>query len=205
MENKNKLIAYAMDFASYLVEKIEGIDKIILHGSVARGDFGEDSDIDLFIDSLNQRISKEIKRIEEDYYKTKKYKLWELKGVKNRFSLIIGRIDSKEWADLKRAVINTGILLYGKYKANIKRIAQYTLFSFENISPEARRVKVYRKLFGFSLGRKDYSGLIEQTGSIRVGKGAILVPIEHTQKIKDYFRKEKVSAKLFDLFSDSKI
>ena len=33
MAEKNELIAYAMDFASYLISKIKGIDRIILHGS----------------------------------------------------------------------------------------------------------------------------------------------------------------------------
>ena len=61
MAQKNELIAYAMDFSSYLLSKVSDIDKIILHGSVARGDFDEDSDIDLFID-CDEKLNKKIKR-----------------------------------------------------------------------------------------------------------------------------------------------
>ena len=46
MPQKNELIAYSLDFASYLISKIKGIDRIILHGSIAKGDFDEESDVD---------------------------------------------------------------------------------------------------------------------------------------------------------------
>ena len=53
---RNELIAYAMDFASYLESKIEGINRIILHGSVSREDFDEESDIDIFIDTKEKNL-----------------------------------------------------------------------------------------------------------------------------------------------------
>ncbi len=57
MLEKNELIAYASDFVSYLLSKFkEGeINRVILHGSIARGDFDEESDIDLFIDVKDKR------------------------------------------------------------------------------------------------------------------------------------------------------
>jgi len=52
MLSQNEIIAYAMDFCSYLISKIDkGINSIILYGSIVRGDFDEESDIDLFIDT----------------------------------------------------------------------------------------------------------------------------------------------------------
>jgi len=42
MPQKNEIIAYALDFVSYLILKIENINRVILHGSAARGDFEED-------------------------------------------------------------------------------------------------------------------------------------------------------------------
>ncbi|MBU0907047.1 MAG: nucleotidyltransferase domain-containing protein, partial [Nanoarchaeota archaeon] len=154
MLTKNELISGAMDMASYLVSKTDGIDKIILHGSIARGDFDEESDIDLFIDTnLSQ---KKIQKIAESYYKTEKYKNWKLKGLDKEFSLIIGRLDSGEWKNLKRAMLNTGIILYGKYKAQAEKVNHYTLFSFENIKPHSKRISVFRKLFGFTQNKKNY-------------------------------------------------
>src|SRR3989344_7366564 len=94
MPSKNELISYAMDSASYLIGKFDKIDRIILHGSIARGDFDEESDIDLFIDS-NEKNVKKINKILEDYYKTNKFKEWKLKGIENPISIITGKLDSE--------------------------------------------------------------------------------------------------------------
>ena len=147
MLNRLDLISYAMDFSSYIIRNTEKVDKIILHGSVARGDFDKDSDIDIFIDTLDKKAEKIIKKIEENFYKTDNYKKWKLKGEINKISLIIGKLDSEEWKDLKRAIISTGILLYGKYNSNIQKMKNYVLFVFENIKPESKRVFIHRKLF----------------------------------------------------------
>ena len=59
-----KLIAYALDFSSFLIQKIrekEKIKNIILFGSVARDEASEESDVDLFID-----INKENKSLENE-------------------------------------------------------------------------------------------------------------------------------------------
>jgi len=201
---QKELISYSMDLASYFMLKEQGINKIVLHGSIARGDFDEESDIDLFIDAP-KKLEKKIEGIKEDYYKTKRFKEWELKGVTNGFSLIIGDLDSSEWKDLKRSIMNTGIVIYGKYKAEIEKINYYTLISFENIKPDKKRVLVFRKLFGFKIGRKVYPGILEKIKGVRISKGAILIPIEHTSKIKKYFREKKITIKVYDFWTDTKM
>jgi len=205
MAQRNKLIAYAMDFASYLESKIEGINRIILHGSVSREDFDEESDIDIFIDTKEKNLKNKTAKVLEDYYKTNKYKEWELKGIKNAISIITGELDSNEWKDLKRAIMNTGIILYGKYKANAEKINHYTLFSFENIKPNKKRIAIFRRLFGFKIKDKEYSGIIEKLNAKKVGKGTLLVPIEHVNELKKYFQEKKVAVKLYDFWSDYKI
>jgi len=204
MAKRNELTAYAIDFVSYLISKEPEINRIILHGSAARGDFDEESDVDIFVDFLkyDKKTEKRINNIAEDYYKTKKFKEWELKGIKNTISLIVGSLDSQEWKDLKRSIINTGIILYGKYKGEAEKIKQYTLFSFENIKPDKKRVVVFRKLFGFKLKNKTYPGIIEKYKGISVGKGAVLVPIESVNELKRYFQEKKISVKMYDLWSD---
>ena len=128
---KNKLISYAMEFSSFLVRNCE-VDKIVLYGSVARGDFGEGSDIDLFVeaDGKNER---KIHRLIQDFYKTEVARNSKLKGIENNISVIVGRLGSKEWKDLNRAILNSGIVLYGKYKSNVEKSDSYSLFVFENI------------------------------------------------------------------------
>ena len=199
---RNEIIAYAMDFASYLISKVNGINRIILHGSVARGDFDEESDIDLFIDIFDKKIEKKIKAAEEVYYKTNSYKEWKLKGISNELSLIIGKLDSNEWKDLKRAIMNTGIILYGKYTAENKDAKHYVLFSFENIKPESKRVAFFRKLFGFKIRKKTYQGMADKLNARKIGKGAIVVPIENANQLKQYFKQVKVNTRVYDFWSD---
>jgi predicted nucleotidyltransferase len=198
----NELISYALDFASYLVLKAKGIDRIILYGSAARGDFDEKSDVDLFIDS-SEEIKKKVEKSLENYKGTKRFKEWQLKGLKNEFSMIVGRLDSEEWANLKRSIMNNGIILYGKYKAKAEKVKHYVLISFENIKPDKKRVLLFRKLFGFKVGSKKYDGMISKINAVRVGKGSILVPIEHFGKVRDYMKEKKIAVKVYDLWSDS--
>lgn len=202
---RNEMIAYAMDFAAYLLSHMDGIDRIILHGSVARGDFDEESDVDLFIDSSEKNIENKISKILDDYYSATRFKEWKLKGIESPISFIAGKLDSTEWKDLKRAIMNTGYILYGKYKAEADKIHHYTLFSFENIKPDKKRVAIFRKLFGFSFGKKNFPGIVEKFGGIRIGKGSVLIPIEHVNELKKYLQEKKVSFRLYDLWSDDKI
>ncbi|MFH1276535.1 MAG: nucleotidyltransferase domain-containing protein [Candidatus Woesearchaeota archaeon] len=191
-----------MDFASHLISQVNGINRIILFGSVARDDFNEESDIDLFIDTIDKKLEKKVQLLVDNFYKTKKAKNWELKGINNPFSCEMGELDSDEWKDLKRGMLNNGIILYGKYKASSEKIYQYTLFSFPDIKPESKRVGLHRKLFGFKLGKKRYAGLIEKYSLIPLGKGNIAVSIEHSLKIKKIFKEKKIPVKVYDLWSD---
>ncbi len=203
MRNREEYIAYALDFASYLISKIKNVNKIILYGSVSRGDYDEDSDIDLFIDA-NKKYGKKINKIVEDYCRTKKFKEWELKGIDNQISAIVGTLDSKEWKNLKRSMLNTGIILYGKFKEETEKVNHYTLITFEGIKPDKKRVAVFRKLFGFKTGKKLHPGTVKNMGGLKIGKSSILIPIEHANKLEKYFREKKIPIKLYDLWSDVK-
>ena len=205
MIEKNKLISYAMDFASYVISKIEGIDSILLYGSIARGDFTKDSDIDLFFDTKEKKLEDKVKRCLENYQETKKYKEWKLKAIDNEISIIVGELKSDEWRDLKRAIANTGLVLYGKYKSKAEKINQYVIISFEKIRPEEKRVSLHRNLFGFKANKKQYSGLIDKYYGKKIGKGTIIIPIEYAQKIKSLFNRMKIPIKLYDVWSDDKL
>src|SRR3989344_109156 len=73
---RNKLIAFALNFASFLLEKMN-VNAIILFGSVAKNQFDDESDIDLFIETENKNKDK-INSILELYEKSKakKVKIW---------------------------------------------------------------------------------------------------------------------------------
>ncbi len=201
---QNDLISYSMELASFLVRKIKDIEKIILYGSIARGDFHSDSDIDLFVE-IDKKKNKKIQGLQNEFYKTENAKKWRLKGIKNEFSIIVGDLNEGEWKNLKRAIINTGILLYGKYKANVEKNYSYSVFVFENIKPDKKRIAVFRKLFGFKLGKQNYSGLVEKLKGIKLGKSSVLIPLENVRKIKDYFNEKKVKFKIYDFWSDVEV
>ncbi|PIN91399.1 hypothetical protein COU57_00840 [Candidatus Pacearchaeota archaeon CG10_big_fil_rev_8_21_14_0_10_32_14] len=205
MQKRNESISYAMDFSSYLIKSVEGIERIILHGSISRGDFDEKSDIDLFIDTTNKKLEKTISKLKEDYSKTEVYKKWKLKGIEMKISIIVGKLEDKEWANLKRAITTTGILLYGKLKSNVEKTNQYILFSIENIRPDKKRVAIHRKIYGYTFNGKKVPGLIDEINGIKLGKNIILVPAQYSHKIKDYLKSKKVVPKIYDLWSDVEI
>ena len=99
-----KLIGYVMDFASFLIQNlksIDGINSIILFGSVARGDENKDSDIDIFIDTLDKgNLEKEIKKLKEKFLNSVIYKnYWKLLGIENEINVIIGEINKWKLKD----------------------------------------------------------------------------------------------------------
>ena len=202
MASQNELISYALDFAAYIISQTAGINRIILFGSVARGDFDQESDIDLFIDTKNKKLEIKMPQIIDSYTHTVKAKSWRLKGVTNDFSCKVGELDSKLWTDLKRAMLTHGIVLYGAYQERAEKVFQYSLFLFDKIKPESKRVSLHRTLFGFRTGSKKYSGLMSKYQFMKIGKGSILVSRQHTLQLKQLFKEKKVSVKIYEIWSD---
>ncbi len=190
-----------MDFASYLVENVDKIDRIILYGSTVRGDFDESSDIDLFIDT-KFKLEVKIESAIGGFNRTERFKRWKLKGIENSFSCIVSDLDSEEWKDLKRAIMQYGTVLFGRFTATAEKSYQYTLISFENVKPESTRVLLHRKLFGFKVGTKQSLGMLQKYKGIRVGAGGIMVPIQYASEFQEYLKEKKIPFKIYDLWSD---
>ena len=194
---KSKLQAYAIDFTSFLLEKInvDYIKRIILFGSVARGEDSLKSDVDLFIDLIKKIPDKDIKKVKEEFMKSKRYRnYWLLKGVKNDFNIVSGKLD--EWKDLKNSIISNGITLYGKFDETPKDGIHKTIFSWENIKPESDRVLLSKRLFGYKKGKKSYEGLIQKLEGERIGKGIIAVPSANANMFLKLFRDMKIPVKI---------
>ncbi|MEK6934062.1 MAG: nucleotidyltransferase domain-containing protein [Nanoarchaeota archaeon] len=198
--NNSYLTAYALDFTSFLIQKTKNRDKIrsiILFGSVARQDESKESDIDIFVDIIkdNEVIEKEIYFILENFIDSIKHKdYWKLFGVKSEIKLTIGDIDN--WKELKPSLIADGIVLYGKYKPKIKEGEHKVFFIWENIKPNAKRVLFNKKVFGYRQNKKSYQGLLVQYKGERLGKGCIVMPIEHTSLFHSLFKKFKVNVRI---------
>lgn len=195
---KNDRIAYAAAFCSFLIERVENIRSVILFGSVSRKDADRESDIDIFIDTMSE--STRINKILNEFYKSKINELWKLKGIKNPISLIVGNIENKEWTDLKRSIITDGIILFGKYKSEPEKLRHYTLFSYKNIKDAKKRVNLHRKLFGYNIGDKHYTGIVSKSNGIRHGSGSFSVPIENYKEVREIFREMKITPEIIEIW-----
>lgn len=206
MINKNSLISYASNFSSFLIDSKIGdaINRIILFGSVARGDFGKESDVDIFIDT-DKDIEKEVYRVMSLFKDSRIFEAWKLKGIENEISVKIGKL--KNWS-LRREVISSGIVLYGKYKEMPEKTEYYMLIKMDmkNIKT-AKQMSIWRKLYGYRqrIGEKTYTGkgLVENLGGKKLGKSIVIVPMRNRGKLLAFLNEKKVRHTVYELWSDN--
>ena len=200
MSSNNSIIAYALDFVSFFMQKFKEknmINNIILFGSVARNEAKEDSDVDIFIDIIkeNNKLQNEVNKIVSNFYDSAKYKnYWKLLGINNEIKAIIGVLD--KWKELKSSIISNGIVLYGKYKSNIKNGSHKSFFIWENIKPNSKRVLFNKQLVGYKQNNKFYLGFLQKYNGEKLGKGCIIVPLEHSNVFHSLFKKYKITVKI---------
>ena len=195
------LIAFAMDFASYLEENVGGIRNIILFGSVARGKFDKESDIDIFIDSAKPAaIERQMKNILKKFKKTERFEKWALKGVKANLNPIAGDLKSREWESMGISLNSDGIVLYGKYSSPPEDLKQSIIFSYGRITDMKKRVNLHRKLFGYTISGKRYPGVIDETAGLKLGHGIMMIPAEDGLKVRKIFEGLKVPFRVFEIW-----
>jgi predicted nucleotidyltransferase len=206
MKSRNNLIAFAMSFASYFVQNIKlssSIRNIILFGSVARDDFDKESDIDIFIDSKDD-IEKEANGILDSFYKSFIYiKYWKLLGIENEISTKVGNLD--DW-DLKRSIVSHGILLYGKYSAEIGG-KLYSIFMLDISGKRNEKLRIWRKIYGYKqkVKGREYmqKGLLDELSARRMGPAIFILPIQNANKMRQFLNENKVKHKVMELQTDS--
>ncbi|MBI3034927.1 nucleotidyltransferase domain-containing protein [Candidatus Woesearchaeota archaeon] len=201
---KNELISYAMSFAEFLIkdnDAFKNISKIILFGSVARGDFDKESDIDIFIETNLQ--DKTIQKQLDLFNQSKIKEIHNLKGIRNDIVLKVGSLE--QWKGLKESIMEDGIIIYGKYEESPKDLKHFTLFK---ISVEKRKfslkVRIWRKLYGYKqkIGKKIYvsRGLLQELNCTKLSKGIFISPFQHRQKIIDFLDKGSISYEMLDVY-----
>ncbi|MBI2507517.1 nucleotidyltransferase domain-containing protein [Candidatus Woesearchaeota archaeon] len=207
-----KLISYAQDFASFLLQNLgsdmQKVKQIILFGSVARGEADKDSDIDIFVDLLDEKLEPKIGKIREmfcDSIKVKKY--WELLDVKNEINCTVGKLE--EWDELKRSLIANGIVLFGKYiyEGRLKT-KHYYLFVVTPTGKRNKDISVWRKLYGYvqKIGNKNFvkKGIINEYGGRKLSRGVFVVPVESSQKIISFLRENKFKHEIIPFWQETK-
>jgi len=198
-----ELIAYALAFVSFIFPKIENIKEIILFGSVARGEAGKDSDIDLFFDLENEKHEEEIKKSIEiglkKFYKSKIAETSQAKGINNPIKANIG--DLSKWK-LKRSIISNGITLYSKYKEIPENLKGYAIFNIAPIKNIAKRNQIIRKLFGRKEKGYNAKGIIEELNGKKLSPTSFIIPLEHSKEILEILGKEKINYSFFEFWTD---
>ncbi|MBI4981518.1 nucleotidyltransferase domain-containing protein [Candidatus Woesearchaeota archaeon] len=198
--NKNELFSFLYDFIRFLTAQLKKEPpEIILFGSIARGDFHEESDIDLFINVKNKKEQRDIELI------VKKAKIefdnaaansWSLKGINLPIKVIVGDLGSPRWSALKREIISTGKTIYGRYRELPAKLSHYYLLSFDlkNLQPK-NKVKFIRQLYGYE-SRKEQkvyrsAGILQEKG-IRINQNTILISTEHHNLFLGLFKQFKI-------------
>jgi len=199
---KNKLIAYALDFVSYLVEKDVKLERVILFGSVVSGEFDNDSDIDIFVEcsKTEDKVNQVLREFEKIFGES-----WKLKGVENMISLKVGKLD--EWHSLKRDIQSNGLVLYGDYKEMPEDVESYVLFLLDfNKLSRAKQVSLWRRLYGYSqkVGKKVYSkaGLVKGVGGARINRSVVAVPSGNSGEFRKFLNKEKIGYRVKEVWAE---
>ncbi len=190
--NREELIAKSYAWLSYLFQDGRIKDKvrrIYLFGSVARNDFDETSDIDLFIDVEKKNeagVQKSVQRSRARFLNIEGEK-WRLKGRGQELVVKVGFPD--EW-ELKSALEREGILLYSSTAES--KFQKYVLFSLAPISSPAKRIKIIRALWGRKEQGYIIPGLVQRCGGRIISSRVFLVPSQALKEVSSFLAKEKV-------------
>ena len=203
----NKHKNYAVSGVCHILEKLpekaaEKINSIILFGSVAQNTANSESDVDLFFDvDLNATQRKKLEKIldqsAEDFYMSNKALNYKLEGVDNKINIMVGKLD--DW-DIKRSIISTGIVLFGRYKSGVEKNRMRQNFIISWSTPRKNRGAFLNKLYGYSTGKKHYPGMADKYNCIRIGKSTIIVPSEHRLKFVSHMEKYGTGYKIIEVF-----
>ncbi|MCD6591195.1 MAG: nucleotidyltransferase domain-containing protein [Candidatus Aenigmarchaeota archaeon] len=209
--NRTNIFPYIFDYLSILFEDEEikkSVRRIILFGSVARGDFDRKSDVDIFVDvpeTSRGKIEKLVRKAEKRFYSISSRK-WELMGVEFPISSIIGDLNAPRWKELKNDIIASGITLYGKYEELPKGLEHYVLFNY-SLSPltQNRKMKLLRRLFGYAIrkGKTVYRqmGVLEKIGGKKLSSNTILIPAEKAREIQKFFTSFGVTPEMKEVWT----
>ncbi len=201
---QKELIAFASSFSSFLLSMKDSIKRIILFGSVARDQHDEESDIDLFVETKTKK--EDFTKLAKLFEQTPECRKFRILGIKNEISIHSGDLDKR--ADLKRSMLNNGIILFDQFSYDPEESDPYVLFSIE-VSKKDRKskVKVWRELYGYSqkVGKKTYitKGIIQENKGIRLGPGVFILEAKNSEKISEFLRKNRIKYRILELWSDS--
>jgi len=192
-------------FAEEARKAIPELDGIVLFGSMARGDQGKGSDIDVLVIVG----SKETQRYHRPLSQITTALDAELRPGRELKPVVTNLLDKDE--DFLRNVFRDGIVLYGKMvlTPDRMRLKPFVLvtYSVSGLS-QSITVKVSRMVHGYTGTKKvgnrryeyHYKGLKEQFGARLVSPGTLLLPRETAERFMQELKKLRVRVNAFEVF-----
>lgn len=201
---QTEILSYTYDFISLLLGEIkikDVLSKIILFGSVARGDFDEDSDVDLFVEIKELGKEKDVEALVKakiNSFELLAERTWNLRGVNIPIKVIVGRENDETWVNLKDEIKHYGIILYGEYRENKDN---YALISYElSELKQKEKMSFLRRLYGYEVkkNKKVYSksGLVSSIGAVKTAANQVMVKIEKLREVLKVIKEFKISYKI---------
>lgn len=171
------------------------LQTVILYGSMARGDFGASSDIDLLIVFDEEDPSDRTDEIVGI--------IGSVKPTREIRPVLTDLTDVGD--DLIREVMREGIVLYGKLVLSPEDLAlrPYRIVSYGlGDAGGSEKTRIMRRIHGYSTSKKvdgesreyEYEGLKDREDCFLLGRGVIAVPERDAEKFTDFL--ERNSAKV---------
>jgi len=197
--NRNDPISYAASFVAFLIKDLElcrTIKRVLVFGSVARGDFDDESDIDVFVHVDGTYDEKGIRDRLHLFEMTLEARRYTLEGLVNPISLHIGNLNEQE--GLRSTIAASSVTLYGPSDISPSNLRPYALFELDMSDKDrAKKVRMWRTLYGYEqkVGDKTYRspGLVNKAGGMKIGRGVFMVPANAMKELTDLLNREVVA------------
>ena len=170
---------------------LEGLDAIVLFGSVARGEEDRRSDTDLLL--IFESEGDALKAEDETARISAENRELNLSIVNKSYE----EISSNPYFAFE--VLRDGIILYKRpsllaLKAQILPVRPYYIYIFDLKGLDQReKTKVSTTLYGRKKGKHVYRGLLDAVNGFKLGRGAVMVPANTFREIESFLEANKVS------------
>lgn len=179
----------------HALQSIQGIDAAIVYGSIARGDYGPSSDIDvlLILDTLETEdialdllAGLELNRAVQPIVRTRK------------------QLEATD-SGLVENIFQEGMVLFARVPLNIPAasildVHPWVLYRFELTDlPQKEKARFNRQLYS-STKHNGSGGLLGELGGKRLARGCVVVPASAQKRIDALFRRFRVQARGMDIW-----
>ena len=188
------------------VKALSGLEYVIVYGSAARGEYTDDSDLDVLVIFADERSEKKNAPKVRAAAAKVKGKLPLAPSIYNRKTLREGD------PDFFRGVFKEGVIVFSKDMREIPikdalSAEPFTLFSYsvEHLSV-TEKSKFSHALLGrvTKAGGKEYryGGLLGHIGGKFLGKGVVIVRYSHAEELREFFRGHRVKHEEYLVWAD---